>query len=86
MAGTNEPVVLLKHVQELAVDCNTPPRRYIHKRSDEDINVNPPVIDISVIDLDCIQSSSPSAEKELEKLRTCLASCGCFQVCRVSFK
>ncbi|KAK1403497.1 2-oxoglutarate (2OG) and Fe(II)-dependent oxygenase superfamily protein [Heracleum sosnowskyi] len=80
MAGTHESVVLLKPVQELAVDCNIPPQRYIHKRSDEDIFVNSRVIDIPVIDLNSIQSSSPSAEKQLEKLRTSLASCGCFQV------
>ncbi|XP_074369683.1 jasmonate-induced oxygenase 4-like isoform X2 [Apium graveolens] len=80
MAEAHESVVLLKPVQELAVDCNTPPQRYIHKRGDEDIGVNSPVIDVAVIDLDSMQSSSPSAEQELEKLRTSLASCGCFQV------
>lgn len=79
MAGTHEAVVLLKPVQELAVNCSTPPQRYIHKRGDGDIGVNSPVIDIPVIDLNSIQSSLPSAEKELEKLRTSLASCGCFQ-------
>lgn len=70
--------MLLKPVQELAVGCNTPPQRYIHKRGDEDIGVNSPVIDISIIDLGSIQSAEP--EKELEKLTTSLASCGCFQV------
>lgn len=84
MAETHESVLLLKPVQELAVNCKTLPPRYIYKHSDEDVDVNSPVINLSVIDLNSIQSSSPSAEKELEKLRTSLASSGCFQVCHVS--
>lgn len=79
MAGTLESLVF-KPVQELAVDCNTVPERYISKCIDEAFHANTPVIDIPVIDLDSIQSSSPSADQVLKKLRTSLSSCGCFQV------
>ncbi|WOG84614.1 hypothetical protein DCAR_0103798 [Daucus carota subsp. sativus] len=66
-------------VQELALDCETLPERYIYKRSDEAIDVDYPTIDIPVIDINSLKSSSLSAEKELEKLRASLSSCGCFQ-------
>ncbi|KAL8110314.1 codeine O-demethylase-like [Apium graveolens] len=66
-------------VQELAVNCNTPPERYIYKLNDDVISINFPVIDIPVIDLSSLKYSSPSADEELEKLRTSLSSCGCFQ-------
>ncbi|KAK1371188.1 hypothetical protein POM88_037280 [Heracleum sosnowskyi] len=68
-----------KPVQELALDCNTLLERYIHKLNDDAINVNFPAIDIPVIDLNSLKYSSPSADKELEKLRTSLSSWGCFQ-------
>lgn len=71
-------------VQEMAVDCNTLPERYIYKLNDDAIGVNFPVIDIPVIDLSSLKYPSPSADKELEKLRTSLSSCGCFQVCDVA--
>ena len=79
MSETLESTVF-KPVQELAVDCNTPPERYIYTCSNEAISVNPPVLDIPVIDLNSLQSSSPSADRELEKLRASVTSCGCFQV------
>lgn len=75
---------VFKPVQELAVDRNTLPERYIYKSSDEAIDVNISVIDIQIIDLNSLKYSSPSADKELEKLRTSLSSCGCFQVCDVA--
>uniref|UniRef100_A0A165WWF0 Fe2OG dioxygenase domain-containing protein n=1 Tax=Daucus carota subsp. sativus TaxID=79200 RepID=A0A165WWF0_DAUCS len=79
MAETLESLVF-KPVQELAVDCKTIPERYILKCPDEAFYVDPPVIDIPVIDLNLIQSPSPSADQVLEKLRTSLSSCGCVQV------
>ncbi|WOG96582.1 hypothetical protein DCAR_0415918 [Daucus carota subsp. sativus] len=79
MSETLESAVF-KPVQELAVDCNTPPERYIYTCSNEAIDVNPPVLDIPVIDLNSLQSSSPSADRELEKLRVSVTSCGCFQL------
>ncbi|KAL1819622.1 hypothetical protein DCAR_0415919 [Daucus carota subsp. sativus] len=79
MSETLESTVF-KPVQELAVDCNTPPERYIYTCSNEAIGVNPPVLDIPVIDLNSLQSSSPSADRELEKLRASVTSCGCFQL------
>ena len=79
MARTLESLVF-KPVQELAVDCKILPERYIHKCIDEAFHVDPPVIDIPVIDLNLIQPPSPSADQVLEKLRTSLSSCGCVQV------
>ena len=79
MAGTLESLVF-KPVQELAMDCKVLPERYIHKCPDEAFYVDPPVIDIPVIDLNLIQFPSASADQVLETLRTSLSSCGCFQV------
>lgn len=74
---------VFKPVQEMVVDCNTLPERYIYKLDDDAIGVKFPVKDIPVIDLNSLKYSSPSADKELEKLRTSLSSCGYFQVCDV---
>lgn len=83
MAATLPPAQLeslSKPVQELAMDRDSLPERYIYKGTDGAIDISSPVMEIPVIDLNCLSSSSPSAEKELEKLRLSLSFCGCFQV------
>lgn len=82
MAATLPPAQLEslpKPVQELAMDRDSLPERYIYKGSDGAIDISFPVMEIPVVDLNCLSYSSPSAEKELEKLRLSLSSCGCFQ-------
>ncbi|KAL2498862.1 2-oxoglutarate (2OG) and Fe(II)-dependent oxygenase superfamily protein [Abeliophyllum distichum] len=70
---------LAKAVQELAINISAPPENYIQK---EGIGCSPsefPYLDIPVLDLSLLNSSSPEAEEELKRLRLAFSSCGYFQ-------
>ncbi|KAL2479550.1 2-oxoglutarate (2OG) and Fe(II)-dependent oxygenase superfamily protein [Abeliophyllum distichum] len=67
---------LAKAVQELAINTSAPPEKYIRK---EGIGGSPsefPYLDIPVLDLSLLNSSSPEAEEELKRLRLAFSSCG----------
>ncbi|KAM7477233.1 hypothetical protein LguiB_024476 [Lonicera macranthoides] len=74
---------LSKSVQELVVNGNELPERYIISKGkgfDGTIDSSLPVIEILVIDLGLLTSTAPAGEAELQKLRSALSSCGCFQL------
>ena len=72
---------LSKPVQNLLVNSGGElPEKYIYKGEDGAIDTNFPQIDVPVIDLSLLSSSSPTGEqeKELTKLRSAFSTCGCF--------
>ncbi|KAF8393131.1 hypothetical protein HHK36_021372 [Tetracentron sinense] len=85
MAGSLIPtkvVSLPKLVQELAINGEEPPPRYFFRDGkDAPIKASPLLSSIPIINLGLLSSSSssPSANEELEKLRSALSSWGCFQ-------
>lgn len=67
-----------KRVQELVINGDELPPRYIHKAGDYgDVDISPPFMDIPIIDL---QSLLASDKQELHKLHSALNLWGCFQV------
>ena len=99
MAATETPtkpekmVSLSKSVQEISMDGDEPPPPYIVRDSPfGPIQTCPPLGSIPAVDLSLFSESSYSlhfsreeVENELEKLRSALASWGCFQV-KISLK
>lgn len=78
-------VPLSKNVQEMSINGDEPPARYIVK----DGSLGPatsssPLVPIPVIDLSLLSLSSSLSSKEevdeLEKLKSALGTWGCFQV------
>ncbi|THG08112.1 hypothetical protein TEA_021303 [Camellia sinensis var. sinensis] len=68
-----------KPVQEVVANSsNQVPERYIYKGEDGAIDASFPLLEVSVIDILRLLNSS-SDDDELLKLRSALASCGCFQ-------
>ncbi|XP_059635187.1 codeine O-demethylase-like [Cornus florida] len=76
---------LSKPVQELAINGDEPPQRYVYKGDgvykggDGAIHASSPLLDVPVIDVGLLTSSSPTRKEELGKLQSALSSCGCFQ-------
>lgn len=68
---------LTRAVQELSAAVSGPPEKYILK--DGIGGTDFPVLQVPVIDLSLLTSSSPEAEKELEKLKLAFSSCGYIQ-------
>ncbi|KAH6819170.1 hypothetical protein C2S51_002773 [Perilla frutescens var. frutescens] len=66
-----------KSVEELSIAGSSPPEKYILKDGigGEDF----PVMDVPVIDIALLSSSSPEGEKEVEKLGLALIYCGYIQ-------
>ncbi|KAA8535184.1 hypothetical protein F0562_030187 [Nyssa sinensis] len=83
MAGTSphaEFESLSQLVQELVINGKELPQRYVHKGGDHgEIGASFPVMEVPVIDLGLLSSSSDIAGEELKKLQFALSSCGCFQ-------
>jgi hypothetical protein len=67
-----------KAVQELVINGDQLPERYIHKGGDVGV-LDVPLVQIPVVDIALLSSFSTSTE-ELQKLRSALSSWGCFQV------
>ncbi|XP_057968836.1 protein SRG1-like [Malania oleifera] len=65
-------------VEELFMNNEELPENYIHKDSKGFMDASPSSMEIPVIDLGLLISSSPTVE-ELEKFRAALSSWGCFQ-------
>lgn len=78
---SQEPTVITKHVQELSLNGDEPPPRYIRKDKDQYAPVNDSISSgIPVIDLRLLSSSSEEVkEQELAKLKSALSSWGFFQ-------
>ncbi|KAL5697844.1 hypothetical protein ACHQM5_028954 [Ranunculus cassubicifolius] len=80
LAPTQDAILLEKHVQELSINGDQPPPRYILKEID-----NAPIntslsSSIPIIDLHLLSSSSAEVkDKELHKLKLALSSWGLFQ-------
>lgn len=70
---------LVKAVEELAISTSAPPEKYIRKEVLEGSASELPYLDIPVLDLSLLNSSTPEAEEELKKLRLGFSSCGYFQ-------
>ncbi|KAF8370278.1 hypothetical protein HHK36_031684 [Tetracentron sinense] len=84
MAGSpTKQDLIWRSVQELAINGDKPPARYIFCDGDgEQIDGSPPLFPVPVIDVSLITSSTSQSSKEdeeLEKLQSALSSCGCFQ-------
>ncbi|CDP10482.1 unnamed protein product [Coffea canephora] len=80
MAGDSE-LDPYRMVQELAEDGDEIPERFICKDTPYGlITASLPLMDIPVIDLSRLSSSSATTDEELEKLQSALSSWGCFQV------
>ncbi|GFY99680.1 2-oxoglutarate (2OG) and Fe(II)-dependent oxygenase superfamily protein [Actinidia rufa] len=80
MASSTKTELLCKPLQELLIAGDNLPEKYIYKDSDYGvIDSSPPLMEIPVIDLRLLASSSPSGEDEVEKLKSALCSWGCFQ-------
>ncbi|XP_059636585.1 protein SRG1-like [Cornus florida] len=83
MADTLLPTEMApsKSAQELFINGDEPPPRYIVKESNfGSIDSSPPLAPIPTIDVSLLlPSSSPSSIQELDKLRSALSSWGCFQ-------
>lgn len=79
MAGnlliSSEEKLLPKSVQELSMDGDEPPSKYLVKGSSFGSKISSTPIPIPIIDVSLL-----SSEEELEKLRSALSSAGCFQV------
>ncbi|XP_050214610.1 jasmonate-induced oxygenase 2-like [Mercurialis annua] len=74
-----QPIIMSKYVQEMSIDGDEPPPRFIIKQIP---NPNPPLTSIPIIDLSLLSSSSsPYSEQiqELQNLKEALSSWGCFQ-------
>ncbi|KAL6974065.1 hypothetical protein U1Q18_028248 [Sarracenia purpurea var. burkii] len=71
-----------KTAYEMFIDGDEPPPRYVVKETTfGSIDSSPPLLPISIIDVGLLSSSSsPSSIEELEKLRSALSTCGCFQI------
>ncbi|KAL2517620.1 Iron/ascorbate family oxidoreductase [Abeliophyllum distichum] len=69
---------LAKAVQELAINTSAPPENYIRKEGIGGSSSEFPYLDIPVLDLSLLNSSSPEAEEELKRLRLAFSSCGYF--------
>ncbi|KAA8535183.1 hypothetical protein F0562_030186 [Nyssa sinensis] len=82
MAGTSPHAVLeplSKPVQELVINGDELPQRYVCKAGDGVIGASFPLMDVPVIDLSLLTSSPDVGEAELKKLQMALSYCGCFQ-------
>ncbi|CAK9163530.1 unnamed protein product [Ilex paraguariensis] len=67
-------------VQELVITGDDLPERYIYKDSDYGVmDASLPLMNMPIIDIGRLKSSSPTGEEELENLRSALSSWGCFQ-------
>ena len=67
-------------VQKLAVSGEDPPEKYVYKGEDGAIDASFLVMEVPLIDMSLLTSSSAAGDEELKKLRSALAYCGCFQV------
>lgn len=67
-----------KSVEELSAAASSPPEKYILK--DGIGGADFPVMDVAVIDVARLTSSSLEGEKEVEKLGLALSDCGYIQV------
>lgn len=68
-------------LQEMALDVDEPPSRFIVKESKFGlVDCSPPSALIPTIDISLLSSASPASDEESEKLRSALDSWGCFQV------
>ncbi|MCL7044142.1 hypothetical protein MKW94_004497 [Papaver nudicaule] len=75
---------LLKNVQELAIDGEKPPPRYLRKDGDFKENKQVPAqesLSVPIIDISCLSPNPSSSDKEdeMEKLKSALSSWGLFQ-------
>ncbi|KAF5482253.1 hypothetical protein F2P56_002838 [Juglans regia] len=68
---------MAESVQELLINGEELPEKYIHKDGDGGV-LDVPLMEVPVVDLSLLASSLTSRE-ELEKLRSALSSWGCFQ-------
>lgn len=84
-SATSTVPSLAKAVQELATNTSTTPERYILKESTGGKASELPYLDIPILDLSLLNSSSPEAEEELKRLRLAFSSCGYIQVSIVSY-
>ncbi|KAI4379512.1 hypothetical protein MLD38_005795 [Melastoma candidum] len=76
----DESSATFKTVQELVAGGGDVPDKYVHKDVPVASSDPIPLVDIPVIDLSLLLSpSSPSSGDELDKLRSALATWGCFQ-------
>ncbi|KAK9146380.1 hypothetical protein Sjap_006283 [Stephania japonica] len=79
----NRPSLLVKHVQELAINGDEPPQRYVHKDRDNEAPVDTSLSSsVPIIDLHLISSPTSSTQQkqdEIEKLKSALTSWGLFQ-------
>ncbi|CAI9782426.1 unnamed protein product [Fraxinus pennsylvanica] len=78
VASATAPL-LAKAVEELAISTSAPPEKYIRKEGLGGSASELPYLDIPVLDLSLLNSSTPEAEEELKKLRIGFSSCGYFQ-------
>ncbi|KAA8522958.1 hypothetical protein F0562_009381 [Nyssa sinensis] len=75
-----ETILVSQPVQELVIDGDQLPERYICKENDRGIiDASVPLIEIPVIDLSLLTNSSSTGRQELDKLQSALSSWGCFQ-------
>uniref|UniRef100_A0A5B6YY85 Putative 2-oxoglutarate (2OG) and Fe(II)-dependent oxygenase superfamily protein n=1 Tax=Davidia involucrata TaxID=16924 RepID=A0A5B6YY85_DAVIN len=86
MAGPSpyaEVEPLSKPVQELVLDAvgDELPQRYVYKGGDGVIDASFPLLEVPLIDLGLLTSSSSNigTGEELKKLQSALSTCGCFQ-------
>ncbi|KAK9083225.1 hypothetical protein Scep_029696 [Stephania cephalantha] len=77
------PSLLVKHVQELAINGDEPPQRYIRKDKGNEAPVDTSLSSsVPIIDLHLISSPTSSTQQkqdEIEKLKSALTSWGLFQ-------
>ncbi|KAK9083226.1 hypothetical protein Scep_029697 [Stephania cephalantha] len=75
--------LLAKHVQELAINGDEPPQRYIRKDRDREAPIDPSLSSsVPIIDLHLISSPNSSTQQkqdEIGKLKSALTSWGLFQ-------
>ncbi|KAL6974074.1 hypothetical protein U1Q18_028256, partial [Sarracenia purpurea var. burkii] len=82
MAETSPPAVVepvSKPVQGLLSGTDEPPEMCLYKGKEGAIDASFPLMEVPIIDLNLLTSSSPAGKDELGKLRSALGSCGCFQ-------
>ncbi|KAL3618184.1 hypothetical protein CASFOL_038505 [Castilleja foliolosa] len=65
-------------VQDLSTAVTAPPEKYILKDGIGGFDL--PMLEVPVIDLSLLNSSSPESEREFEKLKLAFSSCGYIQV------
>ncbi|KAA8522957.1 hypothetical protein F0562_009380 [Nyssa sinensis] len=83
MAGPSPSAVvepLSKPVQELTLDGDELPQRYVYKGGDGVIDASFPQLEVPVIDVGYLISSSNISGEELEKLQSALSTRDCFQI------